>query len=89
MYTTDEMWIECSVDKPNFIRINKRNYRLKKMILEEYINQSPTDGFPGKQTIDSIMESTTIDSVKKVEMLNDELGLSYDQIKRIILEKNK
>lgn len=64
MYTTDEMWIECSVNKPNFIRMNKRNYRLKKMILEEYINQSPTDGFPGKQTIDSIMESTT-DHIRK------------------------
>ena len=45
------------------------------------------DDFPGQQTINSIMESTTIDSVKKVEMLNDGLGLSYDQIKRIILEK--
>lgn len=73
MYTTDEMWIElCSADKPNFKRVYKS-------IL--------TDGFPGKQTIDSIMESTTIDPVKKVEMLNDGLGLSYDQIKRIILEK--
>lgn len=45
------------------------------------------DDFPGQQTINSIMESTTIDPVKKVEMLHDELGLSYDQIRRIVLEK--
>lgn len=45
------------------------------------------DDFPDQQTINSIMESTTIDPVKQVDILHDGLGLSCDQIKRIILEK--
>ena len=40
-----------------------------------------------KEVTDAILNSTTIDPVKKVEMLHDELGLSYDQIRRIMLEK--
>ena len=40
-----------------------------------------------KEVTDAILNSTTIDPVKQVDILHDELGLSYDQIRRIVLEK--
>lgn len=87
VYTTDEMWTElCSADKPILIKVDKEIIDWEKMVPVSKL-PSYVDDFPGQQTIDMIMESTTIDSVKKVEMLNDGLGLSYDQIRRIILEK--